>query len=171
MQTATRIADAVIAELEQEAASTRRALERVPEDKLDWRPHPKSMSLGQLALHIASTPAGVAHGAAMDGMEMPEFGRPRPEPASKAEILQKHEESVAAAVEFLRGLDDERAEATWTMTRAGRTMMSLPRIEFVRMVMLRHVYHHRGELCVYLRLLDVPVPSIYGPSADENPFA
>jgi uncharacterized damage-inducible protein DinB len=171
MQTATRIADAAIAELEKEAASTRRALERVPEDKLEWRPHPKSMSLGQLALHIASTPAGVAQIAAMDSMETPKFDRSRPEPASKAEILGKHEESVSAALEFLRGLDDERAEATWTMTKAGRTIMSLPRIEFVRMVMLRHVYHHRGELCVYLRLLDVPVPSIYGPSADENPFA
>lgn len=171
MQTTTRIADAAIAELEKEAASTRRALERIPEDKLGWRPHPKSMSLGQLALHIAMTPAGVAQIAAMDTIEPPDFGRARPEPASKAEVLAKHDESIAAALEFLRGLDDERAEATWTMARGGRTVMSLPRIEFVRMVMLRHVYHHRGELCVYLRLLDVPVPSIYGPSADENPFA
>jgi uncharacterized damage-inducible protein DinB len=168
MQTTMRLADAVIAELEQEAASTRRALERIPEDRLDWKPHPKSMSLGQLALHIASTPAGVARLAALDAMEAPEVtARPA---ESRAEILATHDASIQAAKEFLRGLDDERAEATWTMTRGGAPVFSMPRIELIRTIMLRHVYHHRGELCVYLRLLDVPVPAIYGPSADENPF-
>jgi uncharacterized damage-inducible protein DinB len=163
-----RLADAVIAELDQEAAPTRRALERVPEDRLDWRPHPRSMSLGQLALHIATTPGGVARLASLDGVESSQVTAP---PAkSKAEILAAHEESVRTAKEFLRGLDDERAEAIWTMTRAGAPVFSAPRIEMIRTIMLRHVYHHRGELCVYLRLLDVPVPSIYGPSADENPF-
>ena len=170
MQTTTRHADSTIAELETEARATRRALERIPEDKLGWRPHPKSMSLGQLALHIASTPAGVAHLAGMDTIEAPDFGQSRPDPATKAEILAAHDQSIAAALAFLRGLDDDRAEGIWTMTRRGQPLMSVPRIEFVKMVMLRHIYHHRGELCVYLRLLDVPVPSIYGPSADENPF-
>jgi uncharacterized damage-inducible protein DinB len=169
MQATMRHADAVIAELEQEAASTRRALERIPEDRLEWRPHPKSMTLGQLALHIASTPAGVARLAALDGYEAANFSAPQAE--SRAQILAAHDDSVRAAKEFLRGLDDERAEATWTMTRGGATVFSAPRIELIRTIMLRHVYHHRGELCVYLRLLDVPVPAIYGPSADENPFA
>jgi uncharacterized damage-inducible protein DinB len=168
MQGTMRLADAVIAELDQEAAPTRRALERVPEDRLDWRPHPRSMSLGQLALHIATTPGGVARLASLAGVESSQVTAP---PAkSKAEILAAHEESVRTAKEFLRGLDDERAEAIWTMTRAGAPVFSAPRIEMIRTIMLRHVYHHRGELCVYLRLLDVPVPSIYGPSADENPF-
>jgi uncharacterized damage-inducible protein DinB len=168
-QATMRLADAATAELEQESAATRRVLERVPENRLDWRPHPKSFSLGQLAYHIASTPAGVARIAAQDGMEAPDFAQ-RPS-ATKAEILAAHDESVRVAKEFLRGLDDERAEALWTMTRGRKPIMSMPRIEVVRMIMFRHIYHHRGELCVYLRLLDVPVPSIYGPSADENPFA
>ena len=168
MQTTTRLADGVLAELELEARATRRALERIPEDKLDWRPHPKSMSLGQLAFHIASTPAGVARVAARDTIEAPGFDQPAA--PGKAEILAAHDHSIAAASEFLRGLDDARAEGMWTMVKGGRTLMSVPRIEFIRMVMLRHIYHHRGELCVYLRLLDVPVPAIYGPSADENPM-
>jgi len=169
MQATMHLADSVIAELEQEAGATRRVLERIPEDKLSWRPHPKSMSLGELALHIAMTPAGVARIAAMDSMEPPDFTRP--EPGSKAEVLDALEQSLGSAREFLQNLDDERAQATWTMARAGKTLMAVPRIELIRMVMLRHVYHHRGELCVYLRLLDVPVPAVYGPSADENPFA
>jgi uncharacterized damage-inducible protein DinB len=169
MEVTMRIADSVIAELEMEAPSTRRVLERIPEDKLGWRPHPKSMSVGQLALHIAGTPAGVAKIASMDTMEAMDFTQ-RDEPTSKAEVLQTLETSLAAAKEFLQSLDDERAEATWTMQRGGKTIMAIPRIGLIRMVMLRHVYHHRGELCVYLRLLGVPVPAVYGPSADENPF-
>ncbi len=167
MEAAMHLAHSVIAELEQEAVSTRRVLERIPEDKLSWRPHPKSMSLGQLALHIATTPAGVARIAGMDSVEAPNVTQA--EPASRAEVLEAHDQGVVAAREFLRNLSDERAEAAWTMTRGGKPTLSVPRIELIRMVMLRHVYHHRGELCVYLRLLDVPVPAIYGPSADENP--
>ena len=170
MEATMRLADSVIAELDLEAGATRRVLERIPEDKLSWRPHPKSMSLGQLALHIASTPAGVAKIASMDTMEAPDFGQQRAEPTSKAEVQETFERSLSAAKEFLQSLDDERAEATWTMRRGGGTVMAIPRIAMIRMVMLRHVYHHRGELCLYLRLLDVPVPAVYGPSADENPF-
>ncbi len=163
-----RLVDPLIAELEQEAESTRRVLERIPEDKLGWRPHPKSMSLGQLALHIATTPGGVAQVAAQDTMESPQFDRP--EPKSKREVLEALGQSVAMAMEFLRGLDDARATQNWTMTLAGKAIFSLPRIGFVRTIMLNHWYHHRGEMQVYLRLLDVPVPPVYGPTADENPF-
>ena len=169
MQGTMRLADTVIAELEQEAVSTRRALERIPEDRLSWRPHARSMTLGQLALHIAATPAGIARMAAADSSEAPGFGPTAP--GSKAEVLAAHEESLRVATAFLRGLDNERAEAPWTMLRGGAAVFTVSRIELIRMIMLRHVYHHRGELCVYLRLLDVPVPAIYGPSADENPFA
>jgi uncharacterized damage-inducible protein DinB len=168
MEATMRLADSVIAELELEAPSTRRVLERIPDDQLAWRPHPKSMSLGALALHIAGTPAGVAKIASMDTAEAPGFGTR--EPASKAEILATFEQAQREVREFLQNLDDERSQATWTMIRGGKTLMAIPRIDLIRMVMLRHVYHHRGELCVYLRLLDVPVPAIYGPSADENPF-
>ncbi len=170
METTMRLADGVIAELDQEFDATRRTLERIPEDKLRWRPHPKSMSLGQLALHIASTPAGVARLVAGDSAEAPDF-KSAPEPASRAEVVEAHAQSIATAKEFLQTLSDERAEAPWTLLKAGKPAFTVPRIELIRQIMLRHVYHHRGELCVYLRLLDVPVPSIYGPSADENPFA
>ena len=164
-----RMVDPMIAELEQEAETTRRVLERIPEDRLGWRPHPKSMSLGQLALHIATTPGGVAQVAAADSMERPQFERP--EPKSRREVLDALAQSVAAALEFLRGLDDARASQSWTMTLEGKPVFSMPRISVVRSIMLNHWYHHRGEMQVYLRLLDVPLPSVYGPTADENPFA
>jgi uncharacterized damage-inducible protein DinB len=167
-ETTMRLVDPLIAELEQEAESTRRVLERIPEARLSWRPHPKSMSLGQLALHIATTPGGVARVAAQDTMEKPQFDRP--EPKSKREVLEALEQSVASAMEFLRGLDDTRATQTWTMTSAGKPIFSLPRIGVVRTIMLNHWYHHRGEMQVYLRLLNVPVAPVYGPTADEDPF-
>jgi uncharacterized damage-inducible protein DinB len=163
-----RLADPIIAELEQEAESTRRVLERIPGDRLSWRPHPKSMSLGQLALHIATTPGAVAQVAAQDTMERPQFDRP--EPKSKREVLEALEQSLASAMEFLRGLDDARATQTWSMTLAGKPIFSLPRIGLVRTIMLNHWYHHRGEMQVYLRLLGVPVPPVYGPTADEDPI-
>jgi uncharacterized damage-inducible protein DinB len=163
-----RLVDPIIAELEQEAESTRRVLERIPEDRLSWRPHPKSMSLGQLALHIATTPGGVAQVAGLDTMERPQFERP--EPKSKREVLEALGHSLASAMEFLRGLDDARATQTWTMTLGGNPIFSMPRIGVVRTIMLNHWYHHRGEMQVYLRLLDVAVPSVYGPTADEDPF-
>jgi uncharacterized damage-inducible protein DinB len=163
-----RLVDPLIAELQQEAETTRRVLERIPEDRLSWRPHPKSMSLGQLALHIATTPGGVAQVATMDGMERPQFDRP--EPKSKREVLEALGPSVASAIEFLRGLDDALATQPWSMTLAGKPIFTVPRIGLVRTVMLNHWYHHRGEMQVYLRLLDVPVPPVYGPTADEDPF-
>ncbi len=163
-----RLVDPFITELEREAESTRRVLERIPEARLSWRPHPKSMSLGQLALHIATTPGGVAQIAGLDTMERPQFDRP--EPKSKLEVLEALEQSLTSAMEFLRGLDDVRATQTWAMTLEGKPIFSLPRIGLVRTVMLNHWYHHRGEMQVYLRLLGVPVPPVYGPTADEDPF-
>jgi uncharacterized damage-inducible protein DinB len=163
-----RLIDPLITELEQEAETTRRVLERIPEARLSWRPHPKSMSLGQLALHIATTPGAVAQVAALDGMERPQFDRP--EPKSKREVIEALGPSVASALEFLRGLDDARATETWTMTLAGKPVFAVPRIGLVRTIMLNHWYHHRGEMQVYLRLLGVPVPPVYGPTADEDPL-
>jgi len=165
-----RLVDPIIEELEQEAKTTRRVLERIPDDRLSWRPHPRSMSLGQLALHIATTPGGVAQAAGLDSMERPQFNE-RPEPKSRREVLEALEQSVASAMEFLRGLDDARATQSWAMTLGGTPIFSLPRIGVVRTIMLNHWYHHRGEMQVYLRLLDLPVPSVYGPTADEDPFS
>ena len=164
------IIDALLQELDQEAQTTRRVLERVPEGQLGWKPHAKSMSLGQLALHIATTPGSVAEIAARHGMdEAPTFVQPSAQ--SAAELLPTLDESLAKARTILGGMDDRQAGETWTLKSGGRVLMAMPRAAVLRMIMLNHWYHHRGQLSVYLRQLNVPLPSIYGPSADENPFA
>jgi uncharacterized damage-inducible protein DinB len=157
----------LIAELSQEAETTRRVLERVPEDRLSWKPHPKSMSLGQLALHIAALPGGLADLLSESEREVPTV--PLPEAGSGGEILATLEESVGKAQAKLAEWTDEDLAADWRMTRDGETVLTLPRIGMVRAIMLNHWYHHRGQLLVYLRLLDVPVPVVYGPTADEGP--
>ena len=164
-----RIADSILMEFEQEAATTRRVLERVRGDKLDWKPHEKSMSLGQLGQHIAGVPGDVAAMAALDEVEVPDFGEP-PSASSVEDLLSTHDEGVNKVREILNGMDDKAAMATWKATKGGRELMAVPRIGVVRSIMLNHWYHHRGQMTVYLRLLGVPVPSIYGPSADENPW-
>jgi uncharacterized damage-inducible protein DinB len=162
------LADSILVELDQESHTTKRVLDRVPEAKLSWRPHPKSFSLGQLALHIATTQGGVASLAALDSVEAPVFAQP--EPANRREIFDAFSKSTEDAKSAIGKMDDARLKSTWTLTKNGQTIIAIPRIDFLRSVLLNHVYHHRGQLSVYLRMLDVPVPSIYGPSADENPF-
>ncbi|WP_248924771.1 DinB family protein [Paenibacillus hamazuiensis] len=158
--------DRLIAELKQEAELTRKVLERVPSDKLSWKPHEKSMSLGQLALHIAGLPGGVAELLNERTREVPVV--PLPEAASPDEIFAALEQYTAMAVNKLTAWGEAGLAETWTLTQEGVPIVEVPRIEMVRSVMLNHWYHHRGQLTVYLRLLDVPVPSIYGPSADES---
>ena len=164
-----RFVDAFLAEMEQEAGTTRRVLERVPESKLGWKPHAKSMSLGQLALHVATIPGVVASFLAGDGLEIPSMEQSAAK--SAAELMNALEESLRTAKEVLGRFDDQKALAIWKLTKGGKEIIAAPRIALVRTILLNHWYHHRGQLSVYLRLLDVPVPSIYGPSADENPFA
>jgi len=160
----------LLAELEQEEAATRRVLERIPQEHLSWRPHPKSMSLGQLALHVAVVPGLVAENAALDVVPArPEFIHP--EAATAAELVPKLTESVAKAKRLLGSYDDAKMTATWRLQNGGQDVLVMPRVAFVRAIMLNHWYHHRGQLLVYLRLLNLPVPSVYGPTADENPFA
>ena len=164
------IAGPFVAELTQEAATTRRVLERVPEDKLSWKPHAKSMSLGQLAMHVAEMPSVISDFISTDVFEAPSsFAQGAA--TSRAELLTAHDESIKKATKTLSGFDDARMMAEWKFTAGGKTKMAMPRAAVVRVIMMNHLYHHRGQLSVYLRLLDVPVPSIYGPSADENPFA
>ena len=161
--------DGLLQELEQEAQTTRRVLERVPDAHLGWKPHAKSMSLGQLALHVATTPGGVAEIASQSFIELPEFNQPAA--AKAADLIPALEESVAKANRLLGGMDDAALAVTWKVMNGGQEVMAMPRAAVLRAIMLNHWYHHRGQLSVYLRLLGVPVPSIYGPSADENPFA
>jgi uncharacterized damage-inducible protein DinB len=165
------MSQAMIDELRQETATTRRVLERVPADKLSWRPHPKSMTLGQLAIHIANIPGAICGLAAVDEFDASTVDFTPPQPASRDEILSRLETSVREAEAYLSGLSPEAAMKGWRMTAGGRELMTIPRAALLRSVMLNHWYHHRGQLSVYLRLLDVPIPVIYGRSADENPFA
>ena len=163
------MSDAFLQELEQEAHATRRALERVPENKLDWRPHPKSMSLGQLSLHIAVMPGAIAELSTQSPYQVKNFTQ---EPAtSTSQLLSTLDESLAKARQVLKNTDDAALGTMWKMVDGEKEIMAIPRAALLRTVMLNHWYHHRGQLTVYLRELGVPVPSIYGPSADENPFA
>jgi uncharacterized damage-inducible protein DinB len=166
--TTWEISQMLLGELEQEAQATRRVLQRVPEDKLTWRPHPRSSSLGQLALHVAIIPSLGSLALAAESFEAPEFVQP--EPRAAAELLTTLEESLASARRFLSELTPERAEGTWRLMSGGRELMAVPRVTMVRTLMFNHWYHHRGSLVVYLRLLDVPLPPVYGPTADEKAF-
>jgi uncharacterized damage-inducible protein DinB len=165
-----KIIDGLLAELEQEAATTSRVLERIPQAHLTWRPHPKSMSLGQLALHVATVPGNVAELAAKDTIPNPP-NFTQPEAATAAELVPSLAASVSKAKQVLGGFDDARMGAMWRLQRDGKEILAMPRAAVVRTIMLNHWYHHRGQLLVYLRLLNQSVPSVYGPTADENPFA
>lgn len=163
--------EALIHELEQEAATTRRVLQRVPDAQLGWRPHEKSMSLGQLALHVAAIPGDLSRLAATEGLDAAGVNFEPPVPQSAAELLSTLERSVSSAKAFLGSLTESEGEAPWRLTRRGQEVFTVPRLGLVRSLMLNHWYHHRGQLALYLRLLDIPVPAVYGRSADENPFA
>jgi uncharacterized damage-inducible protein DinB len=162
------IIDGMLMELEQEAKTTRRVLERVPGDQLGWKPHKKARTLGELALHVASTPGAVATLACESEIQAPDFRDQAPQ--SAAELIPALDESVATAKRLLASMDDARLSETWRVKRNGQEVLAIPRAALLRSIMLNHWYHHRGQLSVYLRELGVPIPSIYGPSADENPF-
>jgi uncharacterized damage-inducible protein DinB len=169
-KTSTTI-DPMLAEFREEVETTRRILGRVPADRLTWRPHPKSMSLGQLAIHIATTPGPVAALAQGDGFDVSQGNFVPPQPKNLEEIHAAFEQNVREAETQLNGMTDEKAQGSWTLKRGDKELFTKPRIGVLRTIMLNHWYHHRGQLSVYLRLLDVPVPVVYGPTADENPFA
>ena len=157
-------------EIAQEAATTRRVLERVPFDKIGWKPHPRSMSIGQLAMHVAMIPGAITKLAEADNFQLDPANFTPPAPKSKEEILQTLDTSVKTAQEYLGGVSEAAAVGMWRMSLNGTEVMAMPRTALLRSIMLNHWYHHRGQLSVYLRILEVPVPVIYGPSADENPF-
>ena len=166
----SRIVDPILAELDQEAEITKRLLDVIPEDKLSWRPHPKAKSLGELAMHLVTAQGNVAELGQLDTKEVGGFP-PDVEATSRAQILEAFATSLKKAKEIVGSTDNARAMAEWTLTKDGKTLMAVPRIGFWRSILLNHTYHHRGQLSTYLRTLDVPLPSIYGPSADTNPFA
>jgi uncharacterized damage-inducible protein DinB len=166
-----RLVDPILAELDQEAEITKRLLDIVPEDKLDWRPHPKAKSLGELTMHLAILQGNVAELGNEDIREISDIPTNDPEATGREQLLQLFSESLAKAKEIVNSTDDEKAVKEWQLKSGGQTVVSMPRNAFWRTVLLNHNYHHRGQLSTYLRQLDIPLPSIYGPSADTNPFA
>jgi uncharacterized damage-inducible protein DinB len=165
----TTLARTIVQELQTEARTTRRVLERVPGDRLQWKPHPTARSLGELAMHIAIVPGAVAEFSSSSPVQVPDFTDPVLQKAD--ELLPMLDTSVEKASRIVGAMDDATLAADWHLMRGDQTVMKIPRVALLRSVMLNHWYHHRGQLSVYLRELGVPVPSIYGPSADENPFA
>lgn len=164
------IATQIVNEMDQEAEITNRLFDVIPDDKLDWRPHPKAKSLGELAMHIAVLPGNVAALAVEDVHEF--GGIPKdPEAADRDQIKAVFAESLEKAKEIVRATTDENAVKEMKLVADGKTLFAAPRNGFWRTVLLNHNYHHRGQLSTYLRTLDVPLPSVYGPSADTNPFA
>ncbi len=161
------IKDALLADYDHEMGTTRRLLERVPDDKLSWKPHDKSMSLGGLATHLSNIPnwgGTILNEAFFDLAAAPPN---RAEPASRAAILAEFDDTRARVRAWMDKTDAEY-NAPWTLKRGGQQMFSMPRVAAFRSFVLHHIIHHRGQLSVYLRLNDVPVPAIYGPSADEG---
>ena len=163
------LAQSMLAEFEVQAPVTRRFLERLPEDRLSWKPHDKSMSAGQLAYHLASVPGGVVRFVQNNPAQAPEFAS-FPQPASCQEILKTFDESISAVRSLLPKFDDAGMQETWRLVAGGREVLAQPRGQFLRDVMLSHWYQHRGQFSVYLRLLNVAVPASWGPSADEPPL-
>src|SRR5438067_4692561 len=161
--------EALLQELEQEAQTTKRVLERVPGDRLAWKPHDRSMSLGQLALHVATVPGNIAEICQRSPFQVPQFTQPAA--TSAAELVPTLEQSVAKARDILRTMDDASLSNAWRVVDGDREVFTMPVGAVLRTIMLNHWYHHRGQLSVYLRQVGALVPSIYGPSADENPFA
>jgi uncharacterized damage-inducible protein DinB len=162
--------DGLLQELESEAETTRRVLAGVPDNQLMYQPHPKARTLGQLALHVAIVPGGVAEFASLPSpAQIPQFTDPSP--ASAAELIPALDQSIAKAKSALGGMDDATLMETFRMMDGNREIFAVQRMALLRSLMLNHWYHHRGQLTTYLRAVGVPVPWVYGPSADENPFA
>ena len=162
------IAQSMLAEFETQAPITRKFLERLPEDKFTWKPHEKSMSAGQLAFHLATVPGSIVKFVQNNPAQSPtNFNFPQP--GSRADILKAFDESVVTVRNLLPKLDDEAMKESWHLMAGDKELFAQPRGEFLRDVMLSHWYQHRGQFSVYLRILNVPVPSSWGPSADEPP--
>jgi len=164
------IRDEMLSEFHEELVATQRILDRIPADKLTWKPHEKSMSLGQLAMHIASVPTGIVFITSGDSFDVSKGNFTPPSPKDKAEIHAALAESVSNVEKALRETSDASAQAPWRLMRGDHELQTRPRCAVWRSLMLNHWYHHRGQLSVYLRLLDISVPSVYGPTADESPF-
>jgi len=162
------IAESLLPEFDREMAVTRKLLERVPDGQFDWQPHAKSMTLGRLAGHLAELAQWVAVTFTQSSLDV---ATPRPAgytaPATRQAVLELFDAQVAAARTALAGRSDAELQAPWSLKRGAETVFTMPKANVLRMMVFNHIIHHRGQLSVYLRMHDVPLPSIYGPSADE----
>jgi uncharacterized damage-inducible protein DinB len=166
-----RLSETLLPEFDNEMSNTRKTLERVPEDRFDWKPHEKSTAMGGLASHLANLPGWAVHTVEKNALDIAPVGEPpfkTPQANSREELLEAFDKNVAAARAAIEGASDEQLLQPWSLLAGGNTVMTLPRIAVLRGVVMNHSIHHRAQLGVYLRLNDIPVPSIYGPSADEG---
>ena len=161
------LGNTLAAELRYESISTRKMLERITTEILDWQPHTKSAKLGYLAQHIARLPSFVKPVLTMDEFDLATAQRPAPA-TSAAELVESFDQLLAEATEYLNNASDEDLSVAWKLRSGDHTIFEMPRAGVIRTLVLSHLIHHRGQLSVYMRLNDVPVPSIYGPSADEQ---
>lgn len=165
--------DALLPEFDHEMAGVRATLERVPDDKLGWKPHEKSFTMGGLAAHLAQVPGWAKETLKQDSLDVAPVGGPAytpPTANSRAELLALFDKNVAAGRAALAETSDESFFQNWSLLKGGKTILSMPRIAVLRSFVLSHAIHHRAQLGVYLRMNNIPVPSIYGPSADEGQF-
>jgi len=163
--------EALLPEFDHEMANTRRTLERVPEDKFDWKPHEKSGAMGWLASHLATMPGWAVETIERDELDVAPPGEPpytMKQATSQAELLALFDQHIAAARAAIAGASDEHLLKPWSLLAGGQVILTMPRIAVLRTWVMNHTIHHRAQLSVYLRLNDIPVPSLYGPSADEN---
>ena len=165
------IAQSMLPEFDQEMANTRRTLERLPEDKLEFKPDPKSMALGRLAGHIVEMVDWCTETLTKESLDLAPDGKEAFEPMvakSRKQLLGALDKNIAEARKALAGTTDEQIAKTWALMRNGKTILSMPRVALVRTMIMNHIIHHRAQLTVYYRMLGVPVPALYGPSADEG---
>lgn len=162
------INEAFIAEMQQEAAATRKLLERVPMDKADWTPHAKSMKLGNLANHVAELLSWTMVTLDQDELDFAKFEYKPEIPESTEALVKKFDDMLNKSVECLKKADDAKFMENWTMRNGEQVFFTLPKAAVLRSFVFNHEYHHRAQLGVYLRLLDIPLPGMYGPTADES---
>jgi uncharacterized damage-inducible protein DinB len=163
-------AEAALPEFDQEMASTRKVLERVPEDKLDWRPHAKSNTIGWNANHLAELPGWAGFILTRAQFDYAPVGGPpyeAPNLRTRRELLDRFDSNVASARKALAVSKDDDMKQMWSLLAGGKPIFTLPRSAVMRSMVINHIIHHRAILCVYLRMNDVPVPGMYGPSGDE----
>jgi uncharacterized damage-inducible protein DinB len=164
------IAQALLPEFDHEMATTRKMLERFPEEKVDWKPHDTCMTLGRLAGHVAEIPAWTIPTIAQDKLELDPSTFTPSVLNSRTETLKKFDETVKAARATIAGASDEALMKPWSLVVSGKTVMTLPKAAVLRSFVMSHMIHHRGQLAAFYRIAGVPVPSIYGPSKDEQAF-